>query len=62
VWLVELLGSEQIVHVTAPDIEDFVIVAPADRRIAIGDVIGLHAPPQAIHHFDATTGRRIAAG
>ncbi len=62
VWLVELLGSEQIVHATAGNIEDFVIVASADRRIAIGDNIGLHAPPKAIHRFDATTGRRLATG
>jgi multiple sugar transport system ATP-binding protein len=61
VWLVEALGSEQIVHVSAANLPDVAIVVPADQRIAVGSVVNVRAAARSLHLFDATSGARIPA-
>jgi ABC-type sugar transport system ATPase subunit len=59
VWLVEALGSEQIVHVSGGDAPDLVVVVSASERVRVGDEIELRANERAVHVFDATSGARI---
>jgi multiple sugar transport system ATP-binding protein len=59
VTLIELLGSEQLVHVTAADADDIVVVAPASQRLAIGDRVSVRVPREALHVFDVDTGARL---
>jgi multiple sugar transport system ATP-binding protein len=59
VWLVEALGSEQIVHVAAGDVRDLVVVAPTDRVLRQGDDVHIRVPSGAVHLFDAATSRRL---
>jgi multiple sugar transport system ATP-binding protein len=59
VWLVEPLGSEQIVHVATGDVNDLVVVAPTDRTLQRGDDVRIRVPLEAVHLFHASTGRRI---
>jgi sulfate transport system ATP-binding protein len=59
VWLVEALGSEQIVHVSGGDAPDLVVVVSASQRVRVGDEIELRANERAVHVFDATSGARI---
>jgi len=61
VFLVEALGSEQIVHLAAGDVKDLVVVVPAEQRVAIGDEVGIHVPANAVHLFDVRTGMRLGA-
>ncbi len=60
VWLVEALGSEQIVHLTAGDVRDLVVVAPPTLAVRPGDVISARVAPDAVHLFDAESGVRLA--
>jgi multiple sugar transport system ATP-binding protein len=61
VFLVEALGSEQIVHLAVGDVKDLVVVVPAEQRVAIGDEVGIRVPAGAVHLFDAQTGMRLGA-
>jgi multiple sugar transport system ATP-binding protein len=61
VFLVEALGSEQIVHLAVGDVKDLIVVVPAEMRVAIGDEVGIRVPANAVHLFDAQTGRRLGA-
>jgi multiple sugar transport system ATP-binding protein len=59
VWLVEPLGSEQLVHMTVGDARDVVAIAPADLAVRADDVVSLRIAPDAVHLFDATSGARV---
>lgn len=59
VFLVEALGSEQIVHLSAGDLRDLVVVALAEMQLSIGEDVGIRVPASAVHLFDAQTGRRM---
>ncbi|HET8650243.1 MAG TPA: TOBE domain-containing protein, partial [Gemmatimonadales bacterium] len=59
VWLIEPVGSEQIVHVALPDTPDLVAVVPSDRVIETGEELPIAFPPDAMHRFDRSTGRRL---
>ena len=59
VVLVEALGSEQIVHLSAGDVRDLVVVAPAELALAIGEQVGIRIPRGAAQLFDAATGQRL---
>ena len=59
VWLVEALGSEQIVHVSAGDLHDLLIVVPADRNYRIGESVSVRPATAALHFFDRESGIRV---
>jgi ABC-type sugar transport system ATPase subunit len=59
VWLVEALGSEQIIHVTAGELRDLLVVAPPEVQFQVGDAVHALVRPDAVHVFDASTGRRL---
>jgi multiple sugar transport system ATP-binding protein len=61
VTLVELLGSEQLVHVSAGEVADLVVVAPSSQELPIGSAVAVRVPRGAAHVFDAATGRRLTA-
>ena len=60
--VVEPLGSEVLVHLELPSKAEapFVraILSP-EREINEGDEVGLHFPPERVHLFDATSGKRL---
>ena len=59
VWLVEPLGSEQLVHLSVGDAPDVVAVVSADANVRPDDLVTLHAPPETVHLFDSVTGARV---
>jgi multiple sugar transport system ATP-binding protein len=59
VYVTEQMGSESFVFLRCG--EQLVTVrADADFSAEIGDVLEVTVPPQALHFFDATTGRAVA--
>jgi multiple sugar transport system ATP-binding protein len=62
VTLIELLGSEQFVHLTAAGNNDIIVVAPASQQLAIGDRVSIAVPRKALHVFDLETGTRVGGG
>ncbi|HET9983537.1 MAG TPA: ABC transporter ATP-binding protein [Longimicrobiales bacterium] len=62
VAVIEPLGAEQIVHVRVADLGETVrVVAPAERRIAPDEPVGLRLRRDRLHLFDAETGARLEA-
>jgi multiple sugar transport system ATP-binding protein len=59
VWLVEALGSEQIVHVSAGDLRDVLIVVTSDRNYRIGESVSVRPATAALHVFDRERGIRV---
>jgi len=61
VEVVEPLGASTLIHVQADGRagELVRIVAPADRAIAVGDVVGFRVRRDRVHRFDARTSRRL---
>jgi len=61
VWLVEALGSEQIIHVALGGVRDLVVVAPSEPLLRQGAVVRVRVPAAAVHLFDASSGARLHA-
>jgi multiple sugar transport system ATP-binding protein len=58
VRLVEPLGSEQIVHLSAGALDDLVVVVPPDRELQRDAAVNLRVTGP-VHLFDVETGRRL---
>ncbi len=52
VALTERLGSETVVDVTLADGEKIIVALPEDRRLGLGEEIGLRFDPRMAHLFD----------
>ena len=53
--VVEYLGNEELLHVTA-GAKELVAVVGAEHRVRPGDIINLVLPMEKLHLFDAETG------
>ena len=53
--MVEYLGNEELIHVSAGD-ADIVAVIGSEHRVRPGDALTLQVPLDKIHLFDAETG------
>jgi ABC-type sugar transport system ATPase subunit len=60
VTVVELLGDQQIVHVTLPNGVRLVATAPPDLPVTADETVSLRIAPDAVHLFRASDGMRIA--
>lgn len=57
---VEPLGAETIVGLRLPGTErDLLLRAGRNATARIGETLGVHAAPDALHLFDSTTGLRL---
>jgi len=56
--VVEYLGSEELLHVSAAD-QDIVAIVSSEHRIRPGDVITLSVPLAKLHLFDGETGEAL---
>jgi multiple sugar transport system ATP-binding protein len=53
--VVEYLGNEELLHVSAAD-KDIVAIVGSDHRVKPGDVLKLNLPLSKLHLFDAESG------
>jgi multiple sugar transport system ATP-binding protein len=53
--VVEYLGNEELLHITAVE-KDIVAIVGSDHRVKPGDVLNLILPLSKLHLFDAETG------
>ena len=60
VSVVEPMGSEQVVHLTLPDGRRWIAIVATDVRIAPEERVSLGIAPEAVHLFEAESGRRLA--
>jgi multiple sugar transport system ATP-binding protein len=58
--VVEYLGSEELLHVSAAD-QDVVAIVSSEHRVRPGDVLDLVLPLAKLHLFDAETGAALTA-
>ncbi|MFL5779149.1 MAG: ABC transporter ATP-binding protein [Chloroflexota bacterium] len=58
--VVEYLGNEELLHVTAAD-QDIVAIVDSDNRVKPGDIVTLTLPLNKLHLFDAESGAALAA-
>ena len=58
--VVEYLGNEELLHVTAAD-QDIVAIVGSEHRVKPGDTVDLVLPLTKLHLFDGETGAAIAA-
>jgi multiple sugar transport system ATP-binding protein len=56
--VVEYLGNEELLHVTAGG-REIVAIVDSSHRVRPGDVVDLKLPLEKLHLFDATTGEAI---
>jgi multiple sugar transport system ATP-binding protein len=56
--VVEYLGNEELLHVSAAD-QDVVAIVDSDHRVRPGDIVELTIPLEKLHLFDAETGETI---
>ena len=56
--VVEYLGNEELLHVTAAD-QDVVAIVDSDHRVRPGDIVDLFVPLEKLHLFDSETGETI---
>jgi multiple sugar transport system ATP-binding protein len=56
--VVEYLGHEELLHVSAAD-QDIVAIVDSEHRVRPGDVIKLNLPLSKLHLFDAETGEAL---
>jgi ABC-type sugar transport system ATPase subunit len=59
VTLVEPLGSTQIVHMAPPGAGELVASLSARPSVRPGRTLAVRIPPQAVHLFDAVSGRSM---
>jgi multiple sugar transport system ATP-binding protein len=57
--VVEYLGNEELLHVTAAN-QDVVAIVDSEHRVKPGDVIKLNLPLAKLHLFDAESGATLA--
>ena len=57
--LVEALGADTLVHARLADGEPLTLRLPGTTKVRERDRLALRLPPEALHIFDAGTGRRI---
>ena len=57
--LVEALGADTLVHARLADGEPLTLRLPGSTKVRERDRLALRLPPEALHIFDAGTGRRI---
>ncbi len=57
--VVEYLGNEELLHVTAAD-QDIVAIVSSEHRIKPGDIVNLALPLEKLHLFDGETGLTLA--
>jgi ABC-type sugar transport system ATPase subunit len=58
--VVEYLGNEELLHVTA-GAKELVAVVGADHRVRPGDIVNLVVPMDKLHLFDAESGASLAS-
>ena len=58
--VVEYLGNEELLHVTALG-KDIVAIVDSDNRVKPGDVLQLLLPFNKLHLFDAETGNSLTS-
>ena len=58
--VVEYLGNEELLHVTAAD-KDIVAIVGSDHRVKPGDVLNLILPLSKLHLFDAESGLSLTS-
>jgi multiple sugar transport system ATP-binding protein len=58
--VVEYLGNEELLHVTA-GAKELVAVVGAEHRVRPGDIVNLVVPMDKLHLFDAETGASLAS-
>ncbi len=58
--VVEYLGNEELIHVTAAD-QDIVAIVDSSQRVKPGDVLKLALPLEKLHMFDAETGATLVS-
>jgi multiple sugar transport system ATP-binding protein len=56
--VVEYLGNEELLHVSAAD-QDVVAIVDSDNRVRPGDIVDLVIPLEKVHVFDGETGETI---
>jgi multiple sugar transport system ATP-binding protein len=56
--VVEYLGNEELLHVTA-ETREIVAIVDSSYRVRPGDVLQLHLPVEKLHLFDAETGASL---
>ena len=56
--VVEYLGNEELLHVSAAD-QDIVAIVDSDHRVRPGDIVELMIPLEKLHLFDTETGETI---
>ena len=57
--VVEYLGNEELLHVTAAE-QDIVAIVDSSHQVKPGDVLKLNLPLAKLHLFDAETGVTLA--
>jgi multiple sugar transport system ATP-binding protein len=57
--VVEYLGNEELLHVTAAD-KDIVAIVDSSHKVKPGDVLKLYLPLSKLHLFDAESGETLA--
>jgi len=57
--VVEYLGNEELLHVSAAE-QDVVAIVDSDHRVRPGDIVDLFVPLEKLHLFDSETGETIA--
>jgi len=57
--VVEYLGNEELLHISAAD-QDVVGIVGSEHRIRPGDIVTLQLPLEKLHLFDGETGLTLA--
>ncbi len=57
--VVEYLGNEELLHVTAAD-QDIVAIVSSEHRVKPGDIVNLALPLEKLHLFDGESGLTLA--
>jgi len=56
--VVEYLGNEELLHVSAAD-QDVVAIVDSDNRVRPGDIVDLKVPLEKLHLFEPESGETI---
>jgi len=57
--VVEYLGNEELLHISAAD-QDVVAIVGSEHRVRPGDIVNLSLPLDKLHLFDSETGLTLA--
>jgi multiple sugar transport system ATP-binding protein len=58
--VVEYLGNEELIHVSAAD-KDIVAIVDSEHRVKPGDILKLALPMSKLHLFDAESGASLVS-